>query len=103
MTPAEIKLWRYLRLGQPGAHFRRQHAVGPYVLDFFCARQKLVIEVDGDSHGDPRQIEADAKRTRWLREQKDYRVLRFCNAEVLNNIEGVLIRIAEALGGGPPP
>jgi very-short-patch-repair endonuclease len=102
MTPTELVLWRQLRLGQLGAHFRRQHAVGPYVVDFFCAKARLVIELDGDSHGDPRQVQRDAYRTRWLQEQKAYRVLRFGNDEVLKNIEGVLIRIAEALEGPPP-
>ncbi len=67
LTPAEKKLWQRLRNGQlNGAHFRKQRAVGIYIVDFFCAKSKLVIEVDGDSHAD--QIEYDAERTQWLNE-----------------------------------
>jgi len=59
MTPAEKTLWRYLRHGQlDGAHFRKQHAVGTYIVDFFCAKSKLVVEVDGDSHAE--QVEYDS-------------------------------------------
>ncbi len=98
MTPAEKKLWQHLRNGQlNGAWFRRQHAVGPYIVDFFCATAKLVVEVDGDSHGDSEQARRDAERTRWLNEQKDYRVIRFWNSEVLKNIEAVLMTISHAL------
>ncbi len=97
MTPAERKLWQYIRYGQLGAQFRKQHAVGPYIVDFFCAQAKLVVEVDGDNHGDSRQAEYDAVRTQWLNEQKHYRVLRFWNSEVLSNIDGVLQSIAQIL------
>ncbi len=100
MTPAEMKLWRYLRQGHLGIHFRRQHAVGPWIVDFFCAKAKLVVEVDGDSHGDPAQAEYDSARTRWLREQKQYRVIRFWNHKVLYETEAVMARIVAAL---PPP
>jgi len=96
MTPAERKLWQHLRDGHlDGAHFRKQHAVGTYFVDFFCARSKLVIEVDGDSHAV--QVEYDAERTRWLNEEKRYRVIRFTNREVLGNIDGVLEAIRAAL------
>jgi very-short-patch-repair endonuclease len=98
MTPAERKLWQHLRNGQlNGAWFRRQHAVGPYVVDFFCAKAKLVVEVDGDVHADPAQAEYDAERTEWLNEQKQYRVIRLTNDEVHRNMEGVLAKIFEAL------
>lgn len=97
MTPAEKKLWQHIRLGQLGVQFRRQHAVGPYIVDFFCAKAKLVIEIDGDVHADPEQAERDAERTEWLNEQKDYRVIRFWNNEVLRNLESVRMKISEAL------
>ncbi len=98
MTPAEINLWRHLRNRQlGGAFFRRQHAVGPFVVDFFCARSRLAIEIDGDTHAS--QTRYDAVRTRWLSEQKGLRVLRFANRDVLSNIEGVLYAIDEALNG----
>lgn len=98
MTPAERKLWSQLRLKQgDGAHFRRQHAVGPYIVDFFCAKAKLVIEVDGDSHGNPEQEEYDAERTVWLDEQKDYLVIRFWNDDVLNALDGTMQVIWQAV------
>lgn len=97
MTPAERKLWYHLRENQLGMQFRRQHAVGPYIVDFFCAKAKLVIEVDGDTHADESQIAYDAERTQWLNEQKNYGVMRFWNTEVLIDIESVLAQIAHAL------
>jgi very-short-patch-repair endonuclease len=96
MTFAEKRLWQYLRNGQlDGAQFRKQHAVDTYIVDFFCAKSKLVIEVDGDSHAE--QIEYDAARTQWLSEQHHYRVLRFTNHDVLTNIEAVVETIRAAL------
>ena len=89
MTPAEKKLWQHLRDGQlDGAYFRKQHAIGTYIVDFFCAKSKLVIEVDGDSHAE--QAEYDVQRTKWLNEEKGYRVIRFTNRDVLHNTEAVL-------------
>ncbi|MGQ0593236.1 MAG: endonuclease domain-containing protein [Gammaproteobacteria bacterium] len=99
-TPAEMKLWRHLRYGQLGMQFRRQHAVGFCIVDFFCAKAKLVVEVDGDSHGDPAQAECDSERSRWLSEQKKYRVIRFWNDQVLYETEAVVAQIVAAL---PPP
>ena len=102
VTFAEKRLWQYLRNGQlDGAQFRKQHAVDTYIVDFFCAKSKLVIEVDGDSHAE--QMEYDAARTQWLSEQHQYRVLRFTNHDVLTNIEAVVEMIrARCDGGGPP-
>jgi very-short-patch-repair endonuclease len=80
-----------------GAHIRRQHAVGRFIVDFFCARSKLVIEVDGDTHAE--QVEYDAERTRWLNEQKHYRVIRFTNKEVTHNLDAVVEKIREELKG----
>ena len=100
MTYAEKRLWQFLRCGQlDGAHFRKQHAVDTYIVDFFCAKSKLVIEVDGDSHAE--QMEHDAARTQWLSEQHHYRVLRFTNDEVLTNIEAVIETIRMALASAP--
>lgn len=100
MTYAEKRLWQYLRDDQlDGAHFRKQHAVDTYIVDFFCAKSKLVIEVDGDSHAE--QMEYDAARTQWLNEQHHYRVLRFTNDEVLTNIEAVIETIRVALASAP--
>jgi very-short-patch-repair endonuclease len=87
-TPAEARLWAYLRAGRTnGIAFRRQHAIGPYVTDFCAPRFKLVIEVDGSQHLD--QQEHDSERTAFLKAQ-GYTILRFWNRDVMNNIEGVL-------------
>ncbi|MDK1118668.1 MAG: endonuclease domain-containing protein [Anaerolineae bacterium] len=95
MTSAEKKLWGVLRGKQlDGLYFRRQHPVGPYILDFFCAKGNLVIEVDGDSHLD--QEEYDKERTRWLEKEKGYRVIRFTNDDIFKSIHEVIeaIRVA---------
>jgi very-short-patch-repair endonuclease len=95
-TPAdaEIRLWSRLRRRQLEAfRFRRQHPMGPYVVDFFCADAKLVIEVDGGQHADSK---TDDARTRWL-EARGYRVIRFWNNDVLANTEGALLAILDAL------
>ena len=97
MTPAEEELWQHIRYNQLGVEFRHQHAVGPYIVDFFCAKAKLVIEIDGDVHAEPEQAKRDAERTEWLNGQKDYRVIRFWNNEIMRNIESVLAMIAKEL------
>ena len=92
-TPAEAKLWAYLRTRRTnGIDFRRQHAIGPYITDFCAPRRKLVIEVDGSQHLD--QQEYDAERTAFLKAQ-GYTILRFWNGDVMNYIEGVLGVILE--------
>jgi len=98
MTPAERKLWQRIRDGQlDGAHIRRQHAVGPFIVDFYCAKAKLVIEIDGDTHAE--RVEYDQERTQWLSEQKHYRVVRFTNDEVMHHLDAVVEAIREALRG----
>ena len=93
MTDAERRLWRELRAHRFAAwHFRRQHPVGLYVVDFACVTAGLVIEIDGGQHSPDR----DGPRTAGL-EAAGFRVLRFWNNEVLANSEGVLQAIAEAL------
>lgn len=100
-TPAERRLWQYLGSSRLGGHkFSRQMPLGPYFCDFLCRRSKVVIEVDGDTHAVSR--EADARRDRYMREQ-GYRVLRFTNAEVMGNVEGVVIAIGAALADVPTP
>jgi very-short-patch-repair endonuclease len=87
-TEAEAKLWSRLRAHRmAGVQFRRQHAIGNYIVDFCSPRRKLVIELDGSQHLD--QADYDSERTKYL-EAKGYRVLRFWNNEVMNEIEAVL-------------
>src|SRR5207302_5533521 len=97
-TDTEIRLWSRLRRKQlEGFHFRRQHPIGPYVADFFCAEVKLIVEVDGGQHANDGEA-----RTRWL-EARDYRVIRFWNNDVLANTDGVLRRILDTLRASPHP
>ncbi len=96
-TNAEKALWAQLADRRTaGAKFRRQHPLGPYVVDLFCFEHKLVIEVDGGQHNEPEVETLDKDRTAWL-EENGYKVLRFWNSEVMGNLEGVVARISEAL------
>jgi len=102
-TKAEQLLWRLLRSRQvAGAKFRRQHALGPYILDFLCVERSLVVELDGDSHAQPEQVVWDEQRTRFL-EARGLRVLRFSNHEVLCETEAVLQQVYAALNPAPSP
>ena len=95
-TEAEKLLWSRLRdRAVTGCKFRRQHAIGRYVVDFVCLEQALVIEVDGGQHAI--DAERDRERTEWL-EGRGFRVLRFWNNEVVKNPEGVFSAIEAALG-----
>jgi very-short-patch-repair endonuclease len=87
LTPAEVKLWAYLRKDQLEVSFRRQHAIGKFICDFVCISKKLVIELDGSQHID--QQEYDIERTRYLQSQ-GYEVLRFWNNDVMKDINSVI-------------
>jgi very-short-patch-repair endonuclease len=93
MTDAEARLWHALRRNQfNGLHFRRQHPVGPFTLDFYCPNLRLAIEVDGGQHAEQRK-RADERRTRWLT-AKNITVVRYWNNDVLGNLPGVLADLA---------
>jgi len=95
LTPAEQLLWQALKGKQlNGLKFRRQHPLGSFVADFFCAKHKLIIELDGAVHD--QQIEYDDARTQKLKEF-GYRVIRFRNHEVSANLDAVLEQILEAV------
>jgi len=94
-TEAERVLWRHLRLRQfERCKFRRQQSIGQYIVDFVCFENRLVIELDGGQHCE--QVAYDAERSAWLRAQR-FRVLRFWNHEVLQDIEAVKKVIQEAV------
>ena len=95
MSPAEAKLWKHLRAHRMGEiHFRNQHAIGNYIVDFCAPRRKLIIELDGSQHLE--QKEYDEERRKYL-EARGYRVLRFWNNDVMNSVEAVLKVIWSAL------
>ena len=90
-TEAEAKLWSHLRNHQlHNVGFRRQHAIGNYIVDFCAPRSKLIVELDGSQHLE--QKEYDTERTQFL-EFHGYKVLRFWNNEVLKAIDGVIREI----------
>ncbi|MDC9822589.1 endonuclease domain-containing protein [Devosia sp. ZB163] len=100
MTLPEVVLWQDLRRRQLSKHFRRQHPVGPHVLDFYCSGANVAVEVDGAAHDFVQQALHDERRDAWL-SQQGVRVLRFAAAEILDDrsIEGVLTAIRLALTG----
>lgn len=96
-TNPEQKLWFHLRGAQMnGMSFRRQHPVGPYILDFYCAAAKLAVELDGDQHGTVEGRAHDMTRAQFLL-GKGIRVLRFPNHELRENLDGVLKTIYRTL------
>ncbi len=99
MPKAEHRLWYFLRNKQlDGYRFRRQHPVGKYITDFACVRAKLIIEVDGATHGEVPEIQYDAARTEFLKSQ-GWRIARYGNEEIYKNIEDVLDDIYVHLKG----
>ncbi len=92
MTPAEKILWEKLRANKLGVHFRRQQVIAGFIVDFYCHKVALVIEVDGDIHD--LQKEDDAKREKALNEM-GLRIIRFQNDEVLKNLSAVVEEIRE--------
>ena len=100
LTPAEKKLWFEVLRDLP-EKFTRQKPLGQYVADFYCARQQLVIELDGDSHYTDRAQRYDEARTAALGAH-GVRVIRFTNADVLQNFEAVCGVLMAALKQPPP-
>jgi very-short-patch-repair endonuclease len=97
MTEAERILWHEIRNRKiDGYKFRRQHPVGQFIVDFFCAEKALAIELDGGIHDDKNVMEKDENRTAEL-ERLEIKVIRFKNEEVFTDHKGVLRRIREEL------
>ena len=97
-TEAEKRLWWHLRHRLPidGTYFRRQVPLGPYFADFCCLALKIVVELDGDQHGQASGLAYDEVRTRFLASQ-GFTVLRFWNHQVFREMDGVLDTIAAAV------
>lgn len=100
MTGPETRLWFRLRARQfQGLKFRRQHGIGPYIVDFYCPEQSLVIEVDGDSHAGAEQIVQDREREKYL-QSRGLRVIRYINDDVVKNLDGVLEDLSAKVSSG---
>ncbi len=96
-TPAEATLWRHLRNRNLQYKFRRQHPIDFFIIDFYCAEAKLLIEIDGASHLVKEQIEYDKARTEYL-EDLGYKVIRFTNDDVrytINEVVSEIIRVVQ--------
>jgi very-short-patch-repair endonuclease len=94
MTPAEKILWNELRAHKLGVHFRRQQVIAGFIVDFYCHKTDLVIELDGSVHDGIEQKENDAERDKALGEM-GLRVFRFRNEDVIKDLPGVLGKIRE--------
>ena len=89
----EIILWSYLKGRQlDGYKFRRQHSIGSYIVDFYCPKLRLVVELDGEQHSEEKNIEYDQQRTKYLNSQ-NVTVLRYWNDDIYKNINGVIDEI----------
>ena len=103
LTPAEASLWKSLQRSQLcGKKFRRQHSVGPFILDFYCPECRLAVELDGQTHFNPPAWEHDGDRTEYLKEL-NIRVLRFENRDVFEHLDWVLREISSQLSASPEP
>lgn len=92
MTLPEGLLWQALRQRPGGFKFRNQHPIGQFIVDFYCAAARLVIEVDGMAHNMGDHPERDSRRDQWL-ESQDLRVIRFAAADVMHDVDCVVTAI----------
>jgi very-short-patch-repair endonuclease len=103
MTKAEVVLWTQLReANRHGYKFRRQHPIGSFIADFAHMRGRLVIEVDGETHGTDAERAYDRRRTAFLRAQ-GWNVVRFTNTDIYENVSGVVDAILARLSPHPAP
>lgn len=95
-TEAETRLWHFLRAQKlRGRKFRRQAAIGAYIVDFVCFTDKLIVELDGPQHLDPQAVEHDQRRTTWLA-ARGFRIIRFRNQQLDENIRAGVDAIGRA-------
>lgn len=94
-TPQERKIWELLRKKNfNGLKFTRQYPIGKYIVDFACRRKRLVIEIDGGQHNEEENIIHDTERTKYI-EAKGYKIIRFWNNEIDENLDGVYQKLLE--------
>lgn len=93
-TPQEYKLWQCICDKKLGVKFRRQHSIGPYIVDFYCSEKKLAIEIDGSQH--LRQKEYDIERDNFLQSHK-ITTIRFWNNDIDQSLDGVVMKISQIL------
>jgi very-short-patch-repair endonuclease len=99
-TEPERRLWNALKSSQlQGAKFRRQQLIGSRIVDFYCSAARLVVEVDGHTH----DADSDHRKDAWLLHKHGIHTVRFTNDDVMRNLDGVLLRLAEALDRLKPP
>jgi very-short-patch-repair endonuclease len=101
-TAAERQLWWFLRAEKLGVKFRRQAAIGAYVVDFVCFSQKLIVELDGPQHLEAEARAHDARRSAWLA-SRGFQVIRFRNQELDEDTQQVVQRIRKMLEAPPQP
>jgi len=93
LTTAEATLWNALKGSAiKNRKFRRQHSIGNYIVDFYCPSEKLIVELDGGVHSDPMKSQYDNERDAWL-QNIGYKIIRFENKLVFNDLPGVLFLI----------
>ena len=98
MTPQERKMWNILRNHQfYGFEIRRQYPISDYIVDFICRSKKIIIEIDGGQHNEDDNKNYDLERTKFL-ESLGYKVIRFWNNDIDNNIEGVYKEMQKHFG-----
>src|SRR3954447_330095 len=101
-TPAETRLWHLLRSGQLGVQFRRQAAIGAYIVDFVCFSHRLIVELDGPQHQEEKGKAHDGSRTAWLAAQ-GFRLIRFPNQTLDEDIGHVVEEIKQVLSARQSP
>jgi len=101
MTPPEARLWVHVRRQGLGVPIRRQHPIGPYILDFYCSAARLAIEVDGAMHDDPDVHRRDRRRDTWLAGQ-GVSVLRIPAIHIRDELDAVLLQLREQIRSRTP-
>ncbi len=97
MTMAERKFWSAIRSRALSGHrFNRQVEIGPYIVDFLCRERRVIVEVDGATHGDAHEVKYDSRRTKYL-ESKGYVIFRANNTDIYGNLDGVLTGLLQLL------